>query len=163
MKEPKTYEAQVDDRTAMRLDVDELENLDILSEGEGAWHVLIDGKGYHIELLSVDVSGKTYHLNVNGNRHQVRLADPYDVLIDQLGLAKKIVHAVREIKAPMPGLVREVLVADGQTVAENEPLLILEAMKMENVIKSPTAGVIRSVSVVVNAPVDKGQVLISFE
>ena len=62
----------------------------------------------------------------------------------------------------MPGLVLNVLVNIGQTVQKDEPLLVLEAMKMENVIKSPVDGEIESISIKSGDKVDKNQVLIKF-
>jgi biotin carboxyl carrier protein len=63
----------------------------------------------------------------------------------------------------MPGLILEIHVRIGQAVNENDPLLILEAMKMENVITSPRDGIIKSISVKKSDAVDKNQLLIEFE
>jgi biotin carboxyl carrier protein len=63
----------------------------------------------------------------------------------------------------MPGLILEINVVVGQTVKENDPLLILEAMKMENSFLSPRDGVIKSIAVIKGDAVDKGQLLIEFE
>ena len=163
MLEPKTYEAKVDDRLSIPLDVTDLEDLDLVRESDGRWHLLHQGVSYHIEVEEAHYADKVFVLRVNGFRHQVQLADPYDVLIDKLGLAKKVVHAINEIKAPMPGLIRELQVKVGDSVQEGQPVLILEAMKMENVIKSPAPGIVREIPVDVGSPVEKGQVLVVFE
>lgn len=70
---------------------------------------------------------------------------------------------IKELKAPMPGLVLNVLVQVGQSIQKDSPLLVLEAMKMENVIKSPIDGIISSISIINGDKVDKNQVLIQFE
>jgi len=70
---------------------------------------------------------------------------------------------VNEIKAPMPGLVFDIMVSEGQEVALDEPVMILEAMKMENIIKSPKDGIIKSIKVIKAASVEKNAVLIEFE
>jgi biotin carboxyl carrier protein len=70
---------------------------------------------------------------------------------------------ITEVKAPMPGLVLNVMVAAGDHVSKDSPLLVLEAMKMENVIKSATDGVVKRVAAVKGVPVEKGAVLIEFE
>ncbi|MDX1317201.1 MAG: acetyl-CoA carboxylase biotin carboxyl carrier protein subunit, partial [Xanthomarina gelatinilytica] len=75
------------------------------------------------------------------------------------GASKK----VNEIKAPMPGLILDIHVKEGQEVKEDDALLILEAMKMENVLTSPRDGIIKSISVSKNDTVDKNQLLIEFE
>ncbi len=163
MLEPKTYEAKVDDRISLPLDVNDLEDMDIIPEGDNQWHLLHQGHAYHIEVEEANYREKFFILRVNGTRHEVRLSDPYDVLINRLGLAKKSVHAINEIKAPMPGLIREVQVAQGQSIQEGDPVLILEAMKMENVIKSPASGIIKEVQIKSGDAVEKGAVMIVFE
>jgi biotin carboxyl carrier protein len=70
---------------------------------------------------------------------------------------------IDSVSAPMPGLILEIHVRIGQAVNENDPLLILEAMKMENVITSPRDGIIKSISVKKGDAVDKNQLLIEFE
>ena len=76
-----------------------------------------------------------------------------------IGKAKQI----NIIKAPMPGLILEISVFIGQTVQENDNLLILTAMKMENSLRSPRDGVIKSIDVNVGDSVIKGDLLIEFE
>ena len=63
----------------------------------------------------------------------------------------------RPITSPMPGKVVTVLVKEGQTVAKGAPLLVVEAMKMENEIKAPKAGTVRHLTAVVGASVDVGE------
>jgi pyruvate carboxylase subunit B len=64
------------------------------------------------------------------------------------------------VKAPMPGLVVRVLVAIGDLVVAGQGLVVLEAMKMENELKAPAAGVVREVRAVQGAAVEKGNVLV---
>ena len=63
--------------------------------------------------------------------------------------------------APMPGTILKVLVAPGETVAENQPLMILEAMKMENEIVAAKAGVVAGIHVTVGQAVNPGDALIT--
>ncbi|MCL4126550.1 UNVERIFIED_CONTAM: hypothetical protein GTU68_064554 [Idotea baltica] len=63
----------------------------------------------------------------------------------------------------MPGLILEINIAVGQEVKENDSLLILEAMKMENILTSPRDGIIKSISVSKGDAVEKNQLLIEFE
>ena len=86
-----------------------------------------------------------------------------DQLIDKMGFSLSSVKHIDNIKAPMPGLILEVSVTPGQEVKEDDPLLILEAMKMENVITSPRHGTIKGVSVTQGEAVQKNQLLIEFE
>ncbi|MBT7069594.1 MAG: acetyl-CoA carboxylase biotin carboxyl carrier protein subunit, partial [Anaerolineae bacterium] len=65
------------------------------------------------------------------------------------------------LKAPMPGLVIDIPVTDGQEIAEGDVLLILESMKMQNELKAPRAGVISRIKVAVGESVERRQTLLS--
>jgi len=80
-----------------------------------------------------------------------------------MGFGKASIKQVKEIKAPMPGLVLEIAVTDGQEVKEGDKLLILEAMKMENSIIIQSSAIIKKVSVSAGQAVEKGQVLLELE
>jgi biotin carboxyl carrier protein len=62
----------------------------------------------------------------------------------------------------MPGMVLNVLVNEGQTVKKGDALLVLEAMKMENILKSPAEGTIKKITAVKGTAVEKNQILIQF-
>jgi ribonuclease HI len=80
----------------------------------------------------------------------------------ELGLDKRAGMVSPELKAPMPGLVLNVLVKVGDAVRKNDPVLVLEAMKMENVIKAPGDAVVAQVHAVQGKAVEKGQLLLLF-
>ena len=86
-----------------------------------------------------------------------------DELIKKMGFAVNAGKNIDSISAPMPGLILDILVEEGQEVNEEDQLLILEAMKMENIITSPRSGVIKTVSVSKGEAVDKKQLLIEFQ
>ena len=81
----------------------------------------------------------------------------------RLGLSVGGVQQQNTVKAPMPGLVLQILVEPGQVVQKGDPLLLLEAMKMENVIKAAGHGQVKTVAVEKGAAVDKGQLLLEME
>jgi acetyl/propionyl-CoA carboxylase alpha subunit len=72
-------------------------------------------------------------------------------------------HQGGGLESPMPGQVMAVKVAPGQTVAKGEELLVIEAMKMENAVRAPRAGVIKTVAVKVGDMVGPGVVLVEIE
>ena len=145
------------------IEADTLQQLDIVKDGEGHFHVLHEGKAYQLEVLEADYAAKSFVIRVNGRNHKIQLLDQYDQLVKQMGLSKTASQKVRDIKAPMPGLVLEIAVAAGQEVEKGDKLLILEAMKMENVIKSDGTGVVKSIKIKQGTAVDKGQLLIEME
>ena len=63
------------------------------------------------------------------------------------------------VKAPIPGLISRVLVAPGESVTAGQPLIILEAMKMENEIRAPFDGVVQAIGVTVGQTVLRNTVL----
>jgi biotin carboxyl carrier protein len=136
---------------------------DIVQLDAKRWHVISGDRSYHAELIKAEPGSKEYIIRINGNKYQVQLKDEMDQLLEKMGLDKMASAKVNEIKAPMPGLVLKALVNKGDSVNKGDGLLVLEAMKMENVIKSPSAGVIKSIEVKVGSPVEKNQVLIQFE
>ncbi len=141
----------------------ESKHLDIIQVSGNKKHALIDNVSYSIETVGYDEEKKIVTLKVNNNTYQVSLKDKYDLLLKELGLSNMTTKVVKEIKAPMPGLVVAIQVEKGQEVKAGEPVLILEAMKMENVIKSPIDGVVKAIKTEKSNTVDKNAVLIEFE
>ncbi|MES2828342.1 MAG: acetyl-CoA carboxylase biotin carboxyl carrier protein subunit [Bacteroidota bacterium] len=125
-------------------------------------HILFNNRSYNIEIISEDRPAKTCVVKVNGHVYNVAIEDKYDQLLKQLGIDVLQTNKIQEVKAPMPGLVLKVLATQGMEVKKGDSLLILEAMKMENMIKSPTDGIIKDVHVITGDKVEKGQILLQF-
>jgi biotin carboxyl carrier protein len=125
------------------------------------YHLILDGKSYTIALTDKNSSKGELHFTINGRSMSTRLDNKLAELLKSMGMetGKK---KLKELKAPMPGLVLNVLIKSGDEVVEGQELIVLEAMKMENAIKSPQAGVIDQVSVVNHDKVEKNQLLLSF-
>lgn len=131
--------------------------------GDHRFHLIINDRSINAELVDMDKSKSTFTFLVNGVEIELNLEDKFDLLLDQLGMEKGAGSNVKNIQAPMPGLVLQVNVAVGDTVDNDAPLLVLEAMKMENVIKSPKETTIASIEVEVGQKVEKGQILVVFD
>jgi biotin carboxyl carrier protein len=127
------------------------------------FHVLMKSLSYRVFVLQIDEKNQTMVLSINGKKVQVKLVSQIQDLLKKMGLESDAHDKIDEILAPMPGLIHRIEVEVGQSVAKGDPLLILEAMKMENVIKSPGEGVVRSIHIKEKAAVDKGQLLIRFK
>lgn len=125
-------------------------------------HVLYRNKSYTVEVVQLNKEEKTATVKVNGNLYNLTIKDQFDQLLKQLGMDNLASTKIQQVKAPMPGLVLSVLVTDGDEVKKGDNLLVLEAMKMENMIKSPTDGIIKKVSVKQGDKVEKNELLISF-
>lgn len=142
---------------------EDAKNLDIVPDGNGAFHILHNGRSYHAELLEANYPLRQFAIRVNGVKYTLHIADQYERLVQQLGLGVGGHQKQNTVKAPMPGLVLNIMVAPGQSVGKGDALLILEAMKMENVIKAASEGKVKSVAVQKGAAVEKGQLLLEME
>jgi len=138
------------------------DELDLIPLADGQFHVLLDNRSYLAEILAADYEAKTFSIRINGRNYQVQLTDYYDLLIERLGLKTDLSRQVAQIEAPMPGLVLELKAKEGQSLPKGAPLLILEAMKMENVITAPADVVVTSIQVSKGDAVNKNQVLMTF-
>lgn len=157
------YKLSVNNSNNFEFSESDLKNLDAVSVGKSNFHILRDNKPYKAEIVAADFIAKKYTISINNNLYEVAISDALDQLIKSMGIERGRTKVVNAIKAPMPGLILEISVEVGQTVKENDPLLILEAMKMENSFLSPRDGVIKSIAIQKGNAVDKGQLLIEFE
>ncbi len=126
-----------------------------------AFKVISDKKIYDIVLISQ--AKNELNLMVNGKTHTVSVKDHIEQILNELGMSATVASKVSEIKAPMPGTILGLSVSEGDAVEKGTPLLILEAMKMENVIKSPGEGVINKILISQGDNVEKNELLISFK
>ena len=136
---------------------------DIYQHSEQLFHSIHRSAGYVIELLEADYQHKTFVFKIRGETVTVQLKDELDLLVEKLGMAQQAEILVKEITAPMPGLIVGLAVETGQEISKGDSVLTLEAMKMENVIKSPVDGTVGTIHVKAGDSVDKNQVLVSFE
>ena len=135
---------------------------DIIEVKKGSFHVIKDHRSFNVEVIKADPEEKAFIVSVNGNKYTLSVKDKYDDLLHSLGMDNLAGSKVNEIKAPMPGLVLDLRVNEGDSVKKGDPVLVLEAMKMENILKSPADGVVKKINVKKGMPVEKNQVLISF-
>ena len=107
------------------------------------------------ELHVLPQGNSAYAVMVNG-RHLIAQVEKGN------GKAKKRAEQVNrgEVNAPMPGMVVDVLVKEGQRVNSGEPLVVLESMKMQMQLRSPFAGQVSRVAVDCKAQVEKGALLV---
>lgn len=151
------------DEQSFELTKNDATHLDAVQFSNKKLHVLKDNQAFQCELLAADFTNNTITIAVNGSEYHVKIEDEYDMLIKQMGLTVVNSTKIDNIKAPMPGLIIDILVEPGQAIEKGTPLLILEAMKMENVLKADGEGVVKSIEITKGQAVDKGQVLIEME
>ena len=137
--------------------------LDAKNISNNHFHFLLDSKSFSAEIVKIDYKTKEATIKVNGNEYRAILKDEKDILLEKMGIEINEVPHVAELKAPMPGMVLDVFVKPGDQLSKGDKLLVLEAMKMENLIKSPSEFVIKSIEINKGDKVEKNQVLLTFE
>ncbi len=122
--------------------------------------IIKDREVYNIDLVSQNA--KHFDLKVNNKPMQITVMDHLDLLLEEMGMKDLEDDRISEIASPMPGSILSILVKEGDIVKKGDSLLILEAMKMENIIKSPIDGSIEKVVAEVGDNVNKEDLLIKF-
>lgn len=115
------------------------------------------------DFVIANFSEKKYTIRINASYYEVELQNSLDILIEEMGLAKGVQSSQTDLKAPMPGLIVDVLTKPGAKVQAGDGLLVLEAMKMENTLTASREGIVKIIHVNKSDTVDKGMILIEFE
>ncbi|MCC7465617.1 MAG: biotin/lipoyl-binding protein [Saprospiraceae bacterium] len=142
---------------------EDAKNLDIVPDGAGKYQIIYQDRSYKAELLDANYLERQFSFKINGIKYTLHIADHYERLVKQLGLHNSGGVKQNTVKAPMPGLVLNIMVAPGQSVQKGDTLLILEAMKMENVIKAAGDGTVKKIATQKGTAVEKGQLLLEME
>ncbi|MES2447080.1 MAG: biotin/lipoyl-containing protein [Bacteroidota bacterium] len=163
------YQIKVNDKYDFKISSDlqptvdgEAVDIDVAKLRGNKINILYNHQSYNVEVVELNQLEKIAVVKVNGNVYSLTIKDQFDQLLAQLGMDNLAASKVLQVKAPMPGLVLNVLVNEGDEVKKGDSLLVLEAMKMENMIKSPTDGTVKKIEIKQGDKVEKNQVLISF-
>lgn len=149
---------------------------EVTPSGDG-FLVRIEGREIRVEgsfgpLMRVRVDGKPVEATVrregadlvvdrDGMTRSFRARDPR---APALGRRRETADLTRgELHAPMPGLVVDILVAAGDSVEAGQPVVVVEAMKMQNALTAPLAGKVSSLAVQAGTAVESGQLLLTIQ
>jgi pyruvate carboxylase subunit B len=124
-------------------------------------HLLLGGRSHTLAARAGAARG-SWELHIDGVRLEADVVDERTRAIRALTRAPEGSQGPRPVRAPMPGLVLRVEVQPGQHVSRGQGVVIMEAMKMENELRTETDGVVARVLVNAGEPVEKGAVLIEF-
>jgi acetyl/propionyl-CoA carboxylase alpha subunit len=141
----------------------DLRNAAISPIGGNIYEVKHNNQSYIIEVLSIDFAEKRMKIRHAHFTHELVFKDELDEVMDNMGIKRTSSTGEMSLKAPMPGKVIEVIAKAGDDIEPGSPLLILEAMKMENVLKSVVTAKIGKVHVAKGDNVEKSQLLVEFE
>lgn len=134
---------------------------DVINTGNGKFHIIRNNKSWTAEIVEIHHEEKKVTVKVNKNIYHVSVKDSYDELLHSLGLDTSNAKHAADVKAPMPGLVLNVLVEPGQKIQKGDAIIVLEAMKMENILKAAADGEVRKVHVKKGDKVEKNQVMVN--
>ena len=162
MSDTKFYQALVNGFT-FNFSRTELDAIDIVKRSPAEFHLIKDHRTSNAKLIETDITGKKIRIDIEGEIFDIEIKDDLDRLLEIMELGSTSNKRVKEIRAPMPGLVLEIAIADGQEVNEGDKILTLQAMKMENSIIIHSRAKIKKVVVTGGQAVEKGQVLVELE
>ncbi|MEI7472923.1 MAG: biotin/lipoyl-containing protein [Chitinophagaceae bacterium] len=140
-----------------------IQQVDIEKISLAHYHVLANHRSVKAAVTAADLKNKKIIVELEGSSYEVIIKDELDAILDTMGFGLSTERQIKEIKAPMPGLVLEIVVKQGDAVEAGHKLLVLEAMKMENSIMLPANAIIKRIAVVAGQAVEKGQLLIELE
>lgn len=139
---------------------EQIDAMDFTHKSSREYNIIKDSRSVNASLIEANATAKRQKLEVDGETFDIHIKDELDQMLDQLGFNAVAGKQLKEVKAPMPGLVLEVNVTEGQEVKEGDKILILVAMKMENSIMIQGDATIKKINVKAGQPVEKGQVLV---
>lgn len=136
---------------------------DVLKISDTEFHIIRNNRSYNVLITEHNRGEKKLTVKVNGTKYSTVVKDRLDDLLHSMGMDKASAQKVSEVKAPMPGLVLRVMVEGGQQIKKGDALVVLEAMKMENILKSPADAVVKKICVSKGDKVEKNQVMMVME
>lgn len=117
----------------------------------------------HRMVLRERVARGRYRLWLDGHRYDAEALDARARAIRDMQASVEKPAGPAPLRAPMPGLIVQLRVKAGDTIAAGDGLVVMEAMKMENELRAPAAGKVKAVHVAVGAAVEKGALLVELE
>ena len=136
---------------------------DVIKKSAVSYNLIAGNRSVNTLITDDEHSEKKLIVEVEGESFQIEIKEELDQMMEKMGFGLSANKHIREIKAPMPGLVLQIAVEEGQEVAEGDKILILEAMKMENSILIHAAAKIKKIVVKPGQAVEKGQILVELE
>ena len=139
---------------------------------EGSFSLILGGSSYVVgysrsnnssDAVQQDTDGllgKSVDVGIKSKTYSVLVDDERSILFKRFATKAQVGTEVQVIKAPMPGLISRIETTVGEEVRKGQGLLVLEAMKMENEIRSSVRGKVHSVDVKKRMVVEKGQPLL---
>lgn len=130
---------------------------------ENVYEISHGNISFVIEVLKIDLHEKTMTIRSSHRVYDLIFKDELDLVLDKMGIKRSTENVARNVKAPMPGKVIDVLAKEGDKILKGDNILILEAMKMENVIKAEIDCTVLKIHISKQDNVEKNQVLVELD
>ncbi len=157
------YKVIINEKMNFQLNQEEVDNLDIIKETNDKYHILCNHKSYEAEIIESLFDKKEYAVSINSNVYHIKISNPLDLLIEDMGFSMGSSKKLNHVKVPMPGIIIDIPVKKGDAVKEGDVLLVLEAMKMENAIICRKNSLVKEVYAAAGDKVEKGKLIIELE
>ncbi|MBK7130928.1 MAG: acetyl-CoA carboxylase biotin carboxyl carrier protein subunit [Crocinitomicaceae bacterium] len=131
--------------------------------GENVFSLHLNGQNLILEVLNIQLAEKIMRIRVKHTTYELQFKDDLDLVLDKMGIQRSANIAQKDLRAPMPGKVIDVLAKEGDKLEKGDNILILEAMKMENVLKAENSCVVRKINIKPLENVEKNQVLVELD
>ena len=158
----KAYKVKTNDLN-FYFDKSDLAEVDLVQRSATEINCIKDNRSVNAVVAEADINNKKFKIAIDGEIFSIEIKDELDQMLEKMGYGAVVNKQLTNIKAPMPGLVLEINVNEGQIVCAGDKILILEAMKMENSIMVPSGAVIKKILVLKGQAVERGQILVEFE
>ena len=142
---------------------EQIDAVDLVKKSPSEFNLIKDHRSVNARIIEADNDARKLTIAVGGENFSIEIKDELDQMLDKMGFSAVVNKQIKEIKAPMPGLVLEIAVTEGQEVKEGDRILILVAMKMENSIVIHANAKIKRIAVTAGQAVDKGQLLVELD
>jgi biotin carboxyl carrier protein len=157
----KQYQIEINDEDRITIDGQPVElDFKTMAEGQPIYSLILDGKSYE---AMIELTDEGWQVMLRGQLYQIDIEDERQRRLRMASGGASTQSGELKLKAPMPGLIIDVPVEEGQDITKGDNLIILESMKMQNEIKSPREGKVARISVKAGDSVNQNQVLLILE
>lgn len=155
------YQIEINDEDRLTIDGQPVElDFKSMAEGQPIYSLILGGKSYE---AMIELTDEGWQVMLRGQLYQIDVEDERQRRLRMASGGTATQSGELKLKAPMPGLIVDIPVEEGQEVAKGDNLIILESMKMQNEIKSPREGKILRVNVKAGDSVNQNQVLLTLD
>lgn len=140
---------------------DEEKKYSFQTQSNGRKLLRVGTKLYKID--NIEWNQQTVQFTLNGKWCEAQVRDERDLLLDEMGFESAESLNEGKLTAPMPGKILEIMVREGDHVEIGQPVIILEAMKMENELKAPVSGIVGTIEVNEQDSLEKNTIILEIK